>query len=169
MNLLLFHEFHNPSNKMFWLFHLNIKNFQLAKRRKHHYQKPFSYLILWKPLTIYRKNSRQPKFRLKHSSSLCDKKLVWRLGNSLHASLAEMLSFCLKAWVLLKCLPSPGWVKTISFSLIAAELKWRIIYLNFWSMKQNAASMHHVCPRNHKSEGRVDKAFGQQGGSHFLM
>lgn len=166
MNPLVLCEFHNPSHKMFWLFHLNIKNFQLAKRRKHHYQKPFSYSILWKPLTIYRKNSGQLKFRLGHSSFLCDKKLGWRLGTSLHASLAEMLCFCLKAWAFQKCLPSPGWVKTISFSLIAAELKGRVIYLNFWSMKQNAASVH---PRNHKSGGRVYEAFGQQGDSHCLV
>lgn len=55
VNLLLFQELHNPSSKVFWLFHLNIKHFQLAKRRKHHYPKSFSYLLLWKPLTIYRK------------------------------------------------------------------------------------------------------------------
>lgn len=79
------------------------------------------------------------------------KKLGRWLGNSLHASLAEMLSFCLKAWALEGCLPSLGWVKTISFSMIAAELKWRIIYLNFWSMKPNAASVYCVCLRDHKS------------------
>lgn len=69
-------------------------------------KKPFSYLMLWKPLTIYRRKSMQLKFRWGHSSSLCDKKFGWWLGNSLHASLAEMLSFCLKAWALQKCLPS---------------------------------------------------------------
>ena len=53
--------------------------------------------------------------------------------------------------------PLAGWVKTISFSLIAAELKWRIIYLNFWSMKPNAASMYRVCLRNHKSGGEFTK------------
>lgn len=101
--------------------------------------------------------SRQPKLRWRHLSSLYDKKWGWWLGNSLHASLAEMLSFCLKAWALERCLPSLGWVKTISFSMIAAELKWRIIYLNFWSMKQNAASVYCVCLRDHKSGEKFTK------------
>lgn len=80
-----------------------------------------------------------------------------------------MLSFCLKAWALQKCLPSLGWVKTISFSLIAAELKWRIIYLSSWSMKQNAASVDCVCLRNHKSGGRVYEALGLRADSHFVV
>lgn len=109
--------------------------------------------MLWKPLTILGKITvRQSLDGSIHLFCLRfkkEKKFAFDLGS--HSTLHwQKCSFCLKAWGLQMGLPSPGWGKTISFSLIAAELKGRVIYLNFWSMKPKAASVR--CLRRPKRD-----------------